>query len=394
VKYLAKTLYGLENVLSAELEQLGATSIKQLNRAVLFDGNKELLYRVNYCARTAISVLKPVADFRIRSGDDLYRNSSRIQWGDYLDVGQTFSVVPVVNSQIFRHNAYPGLILKDAVADWFRERKGHRPSVNTADPDLVINLHISNDQATVSLDSSVVPLFKRGYRKVQGPAPMNEVLAAGIILISGWDRTSPLTDPMCGSGTIPIEAAMIATSIPAGQCRNFFGFQRWNDYDEKLFAKVKESSSPVRIKPAARIFASDISSEATDQTRINARSANVAELIEIEQHDLRDLKAQESGGWLIMNPPYGQRIRPEDPESLYSMIGNVLKHNFPGYTAMIITSEKELIKEIGLKPSAKNILFNGSLECTLLKYELYEGSKKNRSSGRNTDKREGSGSQS
>ena len=377
MKYLAKTLYGLESALTGELGRLGASGIKPLNRAVEFEGNREMLYRVNYCSHTAISVLKPIADFRIRSVDDLYSNSLRIDWGDYLDTDQTFSVVPVVNSPLFKHTGYPGLKLKDAVADWFRNRKGRRPSVNTSDPDLVINLHLSNDRVNISLDSSVVPLFKRGYRKEQGTAPMNEVLAAGIILLSGWDGKSSLTDPMCGSGTIAIEAALIAAGIPPGRFRNSFGFQRWHDYDEALFRKVKKNSDQKMVEPAAMIYASDISDEAVATARVNAASASVEKYVEIGQCDLRDLKARELNGWLIMNPPYGQRIRPSDPESLYGMIGNVLKHNFVGYTAVIITSGKDLVKEIGLKPSSRMTLYNGSLECSLLKYELYPGSRKN-----------------
>jgi putative N6-adenine-specific DNA methylase len=376
LKYLAKTLFGLESILSVELENLGATGVKQLNRAVSFTGSQEMLYLANYCCRTAISILKPIADFRIKSSDDLYDKAIEIPWGDYLDADQTFSVVPVVNSPFYRHTGYPGLVLKDAVADWFRSRKGKRPSVGTGTPDLVINLHISNQQVDVSLDSSVVPLYKRGYRKELGEAPLNEVLAAGIIMLSGWDRRSSLTDPMCGSGTIPIEAALIASDIPSGSFRNSFGFQKWGDYDSRLFEKVKKDSSDKIKKPEIKIYASDISNEAINQTRLNADSASVRDLIMIEQKDFRDLKIEENSGMLIMNPPYGQRLKPSDPESLYSLIGTVLKHNFPGRKAMVITSDKELIKHIGLKPSAKWNLFNGSLECTLLKYELYEGSRK------------------
>jgi putative N6-adenine-specific DNA methylase len=376
VRYLAKTLYGLESLLSKELESLGATGIKQLNRAVSFNGSKVTLYLANYCCRTAISILKPEADFRIKSSDDLYSNAMEIPWGDYLDADQSFSVVPVVNSPVFRHTGYPGLVLKDAVADWFRNRKGRRPSVNTADPDLVINLHISNQQVDISFDSSVLPLYRRGYRKESGEAPLNEVLAAGIILFSGWDKKSLLIDPMCGSGTIPIEAALIASDIPPGSFRSFFGFQKWKDYDSSLFEKLKNECSGKIKKPEAKIRASDVSTEAVIQTRVNAESALVSDFIMIDQSDFKELRAEEPDGLLIMNPPYGQRLKPSDPNSLYDMIGSVLKHNFPGYKAMVITSDKELIKQIGLKPSEKRNLFNGSLECSLLKYELYAGSKK------------------
>lgn len=376
MKYLAKTLYGLETVLSAELQRIGATGIQVLNRAVAFNGDKEILYKANYCSRTALSILKPIADFRIRSVDDFYRSALKVPWGDFLDLGQTFSVVPVIKSPVFRHSGYPALVLKDAVADWFRESKGRRPFVDTANPDIVINLHISNDQADISLDSSVVPLFKRGYRKIQGEAPMNETLAAGIILLSGWDGKSGLIDPMCGSGTIPIEAAMIASNTPPGSFRSFWGFQNWSDYDVDLFGKVKKESLSKITQPAVKIYASDKSQEAVAQTRINAESASVAEYIIIENRDFSELDVKEPQGWLIINPPYGQRIKHSDTDSLYSMIGSILKHNFSGYKAFIITSEKQFINQIGLKPSEKRILYNGSILCTLLKYELYEGSRK------------------
>jgi len=376
VRFLAKTLYGLEGVLSKELGELGAADIKPLNRAVSFTGSLETLYRANYCLRTAMSVLKPVAVFNIGSPDDLYKSASAIPWGDFLDPDQTFSIVPVVHSPMFSHTGYPGLVVKDAVADWFRNRKGRRPSVNVGEPDIVINLHISNRLVTVSLDSSVVPLYKRGYRKEQGEAPLNEILAAGLVLLSGWDRKSPLTDPMCGSGTIPVEAALIASETPPGSFRNFFGFLNWKDFDEKLFERVKDECGRKILKPGLRIQASDISADAVIQTRANAESASVGDLIETRQCSFAEIRPEAPRGWLIMNPPYGQRLKPSDPDSLYTMIGTVLKHNFPGFTALVISSDKELIKQIGLKPSEKRTLFNGSLECTLLRYELYEGTRK------------------
>jgi putative N6-adenine-specific DNA methylase len=214
MKYIAKTLYGLENILAGELAALGASDILVLNRAVGFSGDIKLLYKTNYCLRTALSILMTIAEFRIRSGNDLYKSSLKVEWDNFLDPDKTFSIVPVINSPLFKHTGYAGLVLKDAIADWFRERTGVRPSVNTENPGIVFNLHISNDLVTISLDSTVVSLYKRGYRKEQGSAPINEVLAAGIVLLSGWNNDSSLVDPMCGSGTIPIEAALIASGIP------------------------------------------------------------------------------------------------------------------------------------------------------------------------------------
>jgi putative N6-adenine-specific DNA methylase len=378
MKLIAKTLYGLEKTLYDELVQLGAKNAQPVNRAVIFEGDQYLLYKANYNLRTAMSVLCQIAEFRISSSNDLYKNSLKVSWEKYLDPEHTFSVVPVINSPVFRHTGYAGLLLKDAIADWFREKTGKRPSVNASDPDIVFNLHISNDLVTISLDSSVVPLFKRGYRKEQGAAPINEILAAGIVLLSGWKAGTTLLDPMCGSGTIPIEAAMIATNTPPGKFRHFFGFQRWKDYDEDLFRRARnESESKTQIQ-VIQVLGSDISEEAVSMARANVESAGLSSIISISRNDFSDLKASDNEGVIIMNPPYGQRIGTADNNNLYSMIGSTLKHNFPGYKAWLITSDKESLKQVGLKPALKTTLFNGSLECALVKYELYQGSKKTR----------------
>jgi len=376
MKLIAKTLYGLEKTLADELISLGAKAVQQVNRAVIFEGNNYLLYKVNYCVRSAMSVLMQFSEFRIRSVDDLYKSSFKINWSDYLDPDRTFSIVPVVSSPMFSHTGYPGLILKDAVADWFRQKTGKRPSVDTKDPDIVLNLHISNDQVTISLDSSVIPLYKRGYRKEQGSAPINEILAAGIVLISGWKGETSFLDPMCGSGTIPIEAAMIASHIPPGRFRKFYGFQRWKDYNENLFAQVKKESEAKAINPGIKISGSDISDAAVLIAVANVESAGLSDIISISRDDFKDVRTLDSEGVIILNPPYGERIKTTD--DLYSMIGTSLKHNFPGYTAWLITSDKESLKQVALKPAIKTTLFNGALECILVKYEMYQGSKKNK----------------
>jgi putative N6-adenine-specific DNA methylase len=376
MKFVAKTLYGLESVLADELVFLGASEIEKVNRAVTFRGEKDLLYRVNYCSRTALSVLMNVADFRIRSKDDLYRAGSEIEWDRYLDPDDTFSIVPVVNSPYFSHTGYPGLILKDAIADYFRNMFGRRPSVNTADPVILINLHISNDNVSVSLDSSVMPLFKRGYRQEQAVAPLNEVLAAGILLLSGWTASAPLMDPMCGSGTFPIEAGLMACNIPPGKLRSFFGFQRWKDYDKVLFDKIKTVADSKIIHPSVKISGSDISERAISQARVNSTTAGLKEVITLEVADFSNLKASWENGFLVLNPPYGERLLPDETDNLYNMIGSTLKHNFPGTTVWLITSNKESLKKVGLKPAEKHTLFNGALECLLLRYEMYPGTKK------------------
>jgi len=376
MKLIAKTLYGLEKVLSEELAELGAENLQPVNRAVVFEGDQYLLYKSNYCLRTAMSVLVPITEFRIRSSDDLYNNSLRVNWKEYLDPEHTFSIVPVISSPIFRHTGYAGLRLKDAVADWFRNKSGKRPSVDTVDPDVVFNLHISNDLVTISLDSSVVPLYKRGYRIEQGPAPINEILAAGIIKLSGWKGDIPFLDPMCGSGTIAIEAGLIASEIPPGRFRQFYGFQRWKDYDEDLLKRVRTDCEMKARGPSVKISASDILDEAVSMTINNSGSAGLSDFISVSKSDFGDLKAADNKGIIIMNPPYGQRIRSSENDVLYGLIGSTLKHNFPGYEAWIITSDKDSLKHIGLKPAKKTTLFNGSLECILVKYELYQGSKK------------------
>jgi len=376
MKFVAKTLYGLEKVLSQELISLGAGNIQTANRAVMFEGDMSLLYRVNYCARTALSVLMPISEFRIRSKDDLYKGGSKIEWNRFMDSDDTFSIAPVVNSTHFAHTGYAGLILKDAIADTFRNKTGRRPSVDTSDPTILINLHISNDLVTISLDSTVVPLFKRGYRQEQSIAPLNEVLAAGILLLSEWNASVALTDPMCGSGTIPIEAGLIACKIPPGKFRQFFGFQRWKDFDEELFGKIKLNCNSQVIPSPVKIHGSDISESALQFAKANIVRAGLSDVISLEVSDFKDIKSCDDNGFVFLNPPYGQRIQPEEIDQLYSMIGTTLKHNFSGTTAWLITSNKESLKHVGLKPKEKHTLFNGALECVLLKYEMYKGTKK------------------
>lgn len=378
MRFVAKTLYGLENILARELTDLGASKVQTANRAVLFDGDLYLLYKANYCSRTALSFLMPVAEFRIRSKDDLYKGCLKIRWEEYINEESTFAISPVVNSPLFTHTGYAGLVVKDAVADYFRNQSGKRPSVNQNDPDLLVNLHISNDKVTVSLDSSVIPLFKRGYRLEQTAAPLNEALAAGILLISGWDAKTALLDPMCGSGTIPVEAAMIASGIPPGRFRKSFGFQKWKGYNEELFNEARADSDNKIISSPAKIFASDISPEAVKLAGANIRRAGLSDSISLQIADFKDLKSIDPEGVVVMNPPYGLRLNPEELDTIYGMIGSTLKHGFSGNTAWLITSNRESLRKVGLKPAQKYTLFNGALECLLLKYELYQGSLKAR----------------
>jgi putative N6-adenine-specific DNA methylase len=376
MKFIAKSLYGLEPFLADELKALGAEEIIRANRAVLFSGDMALLYKANYNLRTALSVLMPVKEFRIRSADDLYRKSLQIEWDMFMDIDNTFSVSAVVQSQLFNHTGYAGLKLKDAIADYFRNIYGKRPSVNTSAPDILINLHVSNENVTVSLDSSLIPLFKRGYRQEQAAAPLNEVLAAGMLLLTGWNATTDLIDPMCGSGTIPIEAGLIACNIPAGRFRKSFGFQNWKGYDPEIFRMiVREGEKGIR-KSTVAISGSDISENAIMQSEMNVNSAGLKETISLCISDFGKLKTPDNKCTVIINPPYGERLLPEDTDPLYGMIGTILKHNFHGHTAWVISSNKESLKHIGLKPREKHVLYNGALECSFNKYELYAGSLK------------------
>lgn len=376
MRFVAKTLYGLENVLARELADIGASGVQSANRAVFFEGDKRLLYKANYCTRTALAFLMPVTEFRIKTKEDLYSGGAKVEWKNYMDENDTFSIVPVVNSPLFMHTGYAALVVKDAIADYFRKKTGKRPSVDSVDPGILINLHVSNDRVTISVDSSVIPLFKRGYRQEQTAAPLNEALAAGILLISGWNATTSLTDPMCGSGTIPIEAGLIACRIPPGKFRHSFGFQKWKDYDEALFIDVKQAEDKKITIPSVRITASDILPEAVDLAKANIKRAGLNEYIAIEMADFKDLKAIDGQGVVMLNPPYGMRLDHEELDSVYGMIGTTLKHSFNGNTAWLITSNFESLKKVGLRPAEKHTLYNGALECLLLKYELYKGSRK------------------
>ena len=376
MKFVAKTFFGLENVLSNELHSFGVANVNIANRAVIFEGNISTLYKVNYCARTALSILMSIREFKIKSKNDLYSVGKSITWEKYMNYKSTFAITSVVNSPLFNHSGYAGLILKDSIADYFRDKTGSRPSVNTINPDISINLHISNSNVTVSLDSSGDPLFKRGYRQAFAEAPLNESLAAGMLLMSGWNGSAPLVDPMCGSATIPIEAAFIAKKIPAGKFRKSFGFQKWNNYDEQLFEQIKQECESGIVELKTKISGSDISNEAVKNSMINIRSAGLENDITIETIDFKYATAFENTGIAMINPPYGLRLNPDDLDSLYAMIGSKLKHSFEGYTAWILSSNKEALKKIGLKPSEKHILLNGANECSFLKYDLYSGSKK------------------
>jgi putative N6-adenine-specific DNA methylase len=376
MQLIAKSLSGLEEVLAAELRDIGAEHISVTTRAVEFDGDKEMMYRANYQLRTALSILKPLTEFRIRSAKNLYSNALRFDWDRYMSVDQTFSIVPVVHSTLFKHTGYAGLVLKDAIADKFRSKYNRRPSVDTQSPDVVFNLRISENNVTISLDSSVTPLFKRGYRTEATRAPINEVLAAGIIKLSGWSGKTPFLDPMCGSGTFAIEAALIANNIPPGRFRSFFGFMNWMDYDESILYKIKQEAKSLTAEKGD-ISCSDRSPEALTIARKNIANAGMSRIIKSGMADFFD---SDSGGrryTIIMNPPYGERLAEDDIAEFYRKTGERLKHGYSGSDVWIITSSPAGLKSVGLKPSKKYTLYNGALESRLVKYELFAGKRKN-----------------
>ncbi len=376
---LAKTLNGLEDVLMAELSAIGAVNIVKGRRSVSFEGDREMIYRANYSLRSALSILKLLHSYKIENAKDLYKKAIAYPWENIMELGQTFMIVPVVNSSLFNHTAYPALLLKDAIVDRFRKRIDRRPSVDTKNPDIVINCHISEKQVNISLDSTVIPLFKRAYRYGHTEATLSEVLAAGIIMISGWDMQSPLLDPMCGSGTIAIEAALMARRIPPGRFRKHFGFMNWPDYDNELFKKVRNEEE-MKIRPLqASIFCRDISPANMRIARANIRKAGLESDIRSGVADFLDSHLPDDKEYtIIMNPPYGERLENADIDKLYSGIGERLKHGYPGSTAWLLSSNNDALKKIGLRPARKYTLYNGKLEVKLLKYELYRGSRKSK----------------
>ncbi|MEA1887285.1 MAG: class I SAM-dependent RNA methyltransferase [Bacteroidota bacterium] len=377
-KLLAKTLYGLEGVLKAELESIGAGKVIKGRRSVGFEGDREMLYRANYSLHTALSILKPLLSFNIAKARDLYSKSLEYPWENIMGVGQSFSIVPVINSSLFNHTVYPALVLKDAIADRFRKQTGRRPSVDTKDPDIVFNCHISEKHVDISLDSSVVPLFKRGYRRMRSEALLNEVLAAGIIMMTGWNMRSPLLDPMCGSGTIAIEATLLARGIPPGKFRSFFGFMNWPDYDHELYKRVCREAESKIVPLQTSISCMDNSPRSISIARSNIRAIELEGDIHTELADFLDSDSHGSTYTIIMNPPYGERLDNVNIENLYTGIGERLKHAYTGSTAWLISSNKEAIAKVGLKPSLKYTLYNGKLEVKLLKFELYSGSIKDK----------------
>lgn len=375
-QYIAKTFQGLETVLAEELENLGATNIIKLKRAVSFDADLLTLYKANMASRTALHILHPIAVEKVKNADTLYSLVKTINWQRWFRKEQTYAVRAIVsNNEAFNTPLFVALKTKDAIADHFRQLTGERPNIDKDNPDVEIHVHIFGQQCTISVDSSGPSLHRRGYRSGGHAAPLNEVLAAGMVLLSGWDKQSPLVDFMCGSGTIITEAALIAANKAPNLRRKVFGFHSWKNFNPELFLQARTELMEAEIEWENWIYGSDIDGRAIKEARQNIEAAGIDDIVRISQADFKEKEAPSTPGTVIINPPYGERLKPEDVEALYKEIGDALKQKYKGFNAWILSSNPDAVKRIGLRAAERLVLFNAALECRFLKYELYEGSK-------------------
>ena len=369
---IAKTFQGLEEVLAKELVALGANNVQLGRRMVSFTGDKAMMYKANFHLRTAVRILKPFLNFKASDADEVYEFIKSVAWEEYLDCNSTFSVDAVVYSEVFRHSKFVAYRVKDAIADYFNEKYGERPSVRLNNPDLIFHIHIAGDECTLAFDSSGESLHRRGYRVETGRAPINEVLAAGMIMLTGWNGECDFIDPMCGSGTIPIEAALIARNIAPGVYRQGYAFEKWKDYDSELFKSIYEDDSAER-EFNHKIYAYDVDGRMVACARKNVKSAMMADIIEVECRDIKDFEEPSAPAMMVVNPPYGERLVPEKLLQVYKDLGSRLKHAFQGNEAWVISNNYDCFDQIGLKASARVPLYNGDLDCEFRKYELFQG---------------------
>ena len=376
MEFIAKTMKGLEEVLATELIQLGANDVEIQRRAVAFSGDKALMYKANLQLRTALRILVPIAQFRAKDADEVYENIKKINWHTYMDSNTLFAIDSIVYSDDIQHSRFVTYRVKDGICDFFTEQNLQRPSVSIDHPQLLINVHISMNRCTISLDSSGESLHKRGYRMAQNEAPISEVLAAGMLLLAGWNGETDFVDPMCGSGTFLIEAALIALNIPPGIYRPGFGFETWKDFDKQLFDSLYQDDSGERPFEH-HIYGSDISGRALKIADENIKSAGLGKYISLHKSDVASLESPVQEKCLIVtNPPYGERLTSPEIYDIYSSLGTTLKHRFAGSTAWVISSDNSMLDRIGLKPSKKIKLLNGALECSFNKYEMFSGKRK------------------
>ena len=375
-KMLAKTFYGMEKILAIELKQLGARDVCEGNRLVHFTGDKGFMYKANLCLRTALKILKPIFQFRAENEGVLYDKLYHYDWSSLLSSEQTFAIDSVVNGKVFNHSLYVAQRCKDAIVDRFHKDHGKRPTVNTKHPDIRFHLHIFDQKCSLSLDTSGDSLHHRGYRSLTNIAPINEVLAAGIIMLSDWDQRRDFMDPMCGSGTFLIEAAMMACKIPVNLNRNVFAFEKWKDWDNILFNKIKDSKLNSVVSPVGKIYGFDKAPSAIEKSATNIKNAGLQDFIQVNRANFfNSQKMGDTPLHLLTNPPYGERLS-GDINTLYRKFGDVLKRSYPETEAWIISSNFEAIKSFGLRPSRKIKLFNGKLETRLYNFPIYEGTKK------------------
>lgn len=382
---IAKTFKGLEDVLAQELIELGANEVQQDRRVVYFTGNKELMYKANLHLRTASRILKPICTFRANDTDDLYDKVHNLDWSQYISSNQSFAIDSTVYSETFNHSQFITYRVKDAIVDWYAEHNQKRPRISVSNPDIYLNIHISHDTCTLSLDSSGESLHKRGWRAEQTEAPINEALAAGMLLLAGWKGQCDLVDPFCGSGTILIEAAMIALGIPPGIYRSSFAFEHWQDFDRELFERLYNDESCEK-EFTHHIYGSDISNFSIRIAEKNIKSAGLNKYISVEISDIKDLQPKTEKCLIVSNPPYGERLDIKNIMQLYSNIGEALKHRFAGSTAWIISSDERYLKNMGLKPTKRISLLNGALDCWFNKYELFEGKHSDYKKAQHNDK--------
>ena len=379
IRFVAKTITGLEEVLAKELQRLGARDVEPLYRAVAFTGDIGFLYKANFCLHTALRILVPIKSFEVSDEQSLYNAINKIPWEDYLEATDSLVIDTVLSTRIFNHSQFISQKAKDAIVDRFREKFQVRPNVDLKNPTLRINLHINENICNVSFDSSGESLHKRGYREQTNLAPMNEVLAAGLVKLSGWQKHQPLIDPMCGSGTILIEAALIAANIPPGYFREHFGFMNWKKFmpfDEELWKTITEGVISRIDSSDIEIIGGELSHNVARKAKENVKLARVEDMVTIRESDMRDFDPPVRKGVVIVNPPYGERMDKDDLTELYKSIGDTFKKKFAGYDCWLITSNKDALKHLGLRTSRRIPVFNGPLECRFVKYEMYMGSKK------------------
>lgn len=378
MEIVAKTFAGLEGILAQEIKEAGGKNILSIKRGVKFEGDEEVLYRCIFSLRTVLRLLVPIFNFKAHTEKDLYFKVKKLAWEDFLDINQTFAIDCVANSKVFNHSKFVALRVKDAICDRFRANNDdRRPNVNVNNPDLPINVHVNNLEVTILLDVAGFSLHQRGYRTKEHTAPLNEALAAGLLMLSNWDKKVDLYDPMCGSGTILVEAAMMAQNLaPRLFSSKQFAIEKWDNFNLMLWKKVKKELKH-QIEPSSvKIFGSDISSKFVQMAIFSARDAAVDDIVFVNQANFFEEKKSINDGFIITNPPYGERLKEKDIIEFYKEIGNTFKREYPGFEAWIISSNFEALKFIGLKPSKKIPLKNGPLDCKLQKYEMYSGSKK------------------